>query len=606
MRDEAKVKTLKAQANKLPLTPGVYIMKNTQGQIIYVGKAKALKNRVTQYFGSSTNHSVKVIKMVDSVDSFETILCNTEYEALLLENSLIKQHQPKYNILLKDDKGYHYIKITKEKWPKIQAVKNKLNDSAEYIGPYYSFNMVRETVDEALKIFRLPDCSRSFDKKTKPCLNSHIGLCSAPCSGKISHEEYIETINSAKNYIKNGGHEDIDSLKVKMEECAERLDFEHAARLRDRINALLKIRQKQNVIISAHKREDVFATAVSNNMCCVAVFVFEDGRLADKRIFNLEFSAPKSEIYAEFLMQYYENSNNIPPHISIDSDFEDRSLIEEWLCEVKGSSVSINIPIRGQQKALVDMCLNNAAQALSDKISRNMRETAAISELTQLLGLDKAPKRIESYDISNTSGKENVGSMIVFIDGRPVKNLYRKFKIKSFIGQDDFRSLSEVINRRIDEYFSGGDESFKVLPDLILLDGGKGQLSCVKSVLDSRRISVPIFGMVKDSKHKTRAITAGGEDIQIKSNRKAYTLVSNIQDEVHRVAISYHRQRNKMSTLRLELTKINGVGPATAKKLISKFKTVKNIKSASLEELIDAGVNKTTAQNIINYFSQNK
>ncbi len=603
MRDEAKVKTLKAQANKLPLTPGVYIMKNKQGEIIYVGKAKALKNRVTQYFGSSNNHSVKVIKMVDSVDSFETILCNTEYEALLLENSLIKQHQPKYNILLKDDKGYHYIKITNEKWPKILAVKNKLNDSAEYIGPYYSFSIVRESVDEALKIFRLPDCSRSFDKRTKPCLNSHIGLCSAPCSGKISHEEYIETINSAKNYIKNGGHEDIDSLKIKMEECAERLDFEHAARLRDRINALLKIRQKQNVIISAHKREDIFATAVSNNMCCVAVFVFEDGRLADKRIFNLDFSASKTEIYAEFLMQYYENSNNIPPHISIDSDFEDRDLIEEWLCEVKGSSVSINIPVRGQQKALVDMCLNNAAQALSDKISRNIRETAAISELTQLLGLDKAPSRIESYDISNTSGKENVGSMIVFIDGRPVKNLYRKFKIKSFIGQDDFKSLSEVINRRIDEYFSGTDESFKVLPDLVLLDGGKGQLSSVKSVFDSREISVPIFGMVKDSKHKTRAITAGGKDIQIKSNRKAYTLVSNIQDEVHRVAISYHRQRNKMSTLRLELTKINGVGPATAKKLISKFKTVKNIKSASLEELIGAGVNKTTAQNIINYFS---
>ena len=606
MRDEAKVKALKSQANKLPLTPGVYIMKNKQGEIIYVGKAKALKNRVTQYFGSSTNHSVKVIKMVDNVDSFETILCNTEYEALLLENSLIKQHQPKYNILLKDDKGYHYIKITNEKWPKIQAVKNKLNDSAEYIGPFYSFNMVRETVDETLKIFRLPDCSRSFDKRTKPCLNSHIGLCSAPCRGKISHEEYIETINSAKNYIKNGGHEDIESLKVKMEEFAERLDFEHAARLRDRINALLKIRQKQNIIISAHKREDVFATAVSNNMCCVTVFVFEDGRLTDKRIFNLDFSASKTEIYAEFFMQYYENSNNIPPHILVDSDFEDRDLIEEWLCEVKGSYVSINIPVRGQQKALVDMCLNNAAQALSDKISRNMRETAAISELTQLLGLDKAPSRIESYDISNTSGKENVGSMIVFIDGRPVKNLYRKFKIKSFIGQDDFRSLAEVINRRLDEYFSGADESFKVLPDLILLDGGKGQLSCVKSVFDSRGISLPIFGMVKDSKHKTRAITAGGEDIQIKSNRKSYTLVSNIQDEVHRVAISYHRQRNKISTLRLELTHIEGVGTQTAKKLISKFKTINNIKSATIHDLLSAGISEKTAQNIAHFFSDHK
>lgn len=606
MIDEFKVKNLKAQANKLPLTPGVYIMKNKQGEIIYVGKAKALKNRVTQYFGSITNHSVKVIKMVDNVDSFETILCNTEYEALLLENSLIKQHQPKYNILLKDDKGYHYIKITNERWPKILAVKNKLNDSAEYIGPYYSFSVVRETVDEVLKLYRLPDCSRSFDRKTKPCLNSHIGLCTAPCCGKISHSEYIETINSAKNYIKNGGQEDIDLLKQKMEKCAENLEFEHAARLRDRINALIKIRQKQNVIISAHKREDVFATAVSNNMSCVAVFVFEDGRLVDKRIFNLDISVPKSEFYAEFLMQYYENSNNIPPHISIDSDFEDRNLIEEWLHEVKGSSVIINVPIRGQQKSLVDMCLNNAAQALADKISRNVKETAAISELTQLLGLDKAPKRIESYDISNTSGKENVGSMVVFIDGRPDKNLYRKFRIKSFIGQDDFRSLAEVLNRRIDEYYAATDNSFKHLPDLVLLDGGKGQLSAVKSVFESRGIFLPIFGMVKDSKHKTRAITAGGEDIQIKSNRKAYTLVSNLQEEVHRVAISYHRQRNKMSTLQLELTKIKGVGPSTAKKLISQFKTIKAVRSASLEELINVGINKPTAQNIVNFFQENK
>ena len=600
----SKLAELKAEANKLPLQPGVYIMKNQKGEIIYVGKAKALKNRVTQYFGSSSNHTPKVIKMVENVDNFETIICDSEYEALMLENSLIKQHQPKYNVLLKDDKGYHYVKITADKWPKIETAKSIVKDGGEYIGPYYSGYVIKETVDEANKIFKLPTCNRGFDTPSKPCLNYHIGLCSAPCKVKHSLEEYLNTVNEAKNYIVSGGVSDgdVELLRHRMEVAADKLDFELAARLRDRISAIEKSREKQKVIISNHKRQDIFAAAMSGDRACLSVFVFTGGHLSDKKTFFLEgFS--KKEGYAEFLLQYYEEAD-VPPEIAIDSEFEDMDLIALWLSEIRKTKVQISVPQKGTQKQLVDMCLSNSAQSLSDKIERSGRETAALNELATLLGLEKVPVRIESYDISNTAGSENVASMVVFVDGRPDKSAYRKFKIKSFIGQDDFRSMNEVLDRRFAEYTEGEDQSFSILPDLILLDGGKGQLSAVRPIIEKYGVSVSLFGMVKDSKHKTRAITAGGDDIQIKANRKAFTLVNLIQEEVHRVAISYHRQRSKISSLQLELTKINGVGEATAKKLLSSFKTLKNIKTASYNDLIEKGFSKKVAQNVADYYKK--
>lgn len=604
MTSDAKLRTLKDKANKLPLTPGVYIMKNAKGEVIYVGKAKALKNRVTQYFGSHLNHTAKVVKMVENVDRFETILCDTEYEALMLENSLIKQHQPKYNILLKDDKGYHYIKVTAEDWPLIEATKNVLNDKAEYIGPYYSGYVVKNTVDETLKIFKLPTCKRSFDKKSKACLNFHIGLCSAPCMGKISKSEYKETVRNAVSYIKGGAEEsDIEALEERMNTAAENLDFEYAARLRDRINAIKRSREKQKVIISNHKRQDVFAISTAGEEACINVLVFREGHLVDKKHFYLDGAIKKSDYYSEFFQQYYQDSDDIPPEIAVDTEFDEKNLFESWLTELRGSRVSITVPQRGQQKQLVDMCLSNAAQELSHKLERSGKETAALSELADVLGLDKAPVRIESYDISNTAGTENVGSMVVFINGRATKSLYRKFKIKSFIGQDDFRSLSEVLDRRFTEYKLGNDESFRNLPDLILLDGGKGQLSAVMPIIQKHGLSIPVFGMVKDSKHKTRAITDGGDDIHIKANRKAFTLVNLIQEEVHRVAISYHRQRQKISTLQLELTNIEGVGPKTAEKLLKSFKTIKKIREADIEALKASGISEKVANNIIDYFN---
>ena len=493
-------KSLKATANKLPLTPGVYIMKDSKENIIYIGKAKALKNRVTQYFGSETNHSAKVQKMVSNVESFETILCDTEYEALMLENSLIKQHQPKYNILLKDDKGYHYIKVTNENWPKIQAVKNVLDDGAEYIGPYYSASITNQTVDEILKIYKLPSCNRSFDKKTKPCLNYHLGLCFAPCIKETTKTEYMDTIVSAVKHIKNGGVNDCEISRIKdlMEQAAERLDFEYAAKLRDRLKAIEKSKNKQKVILSSFKREDVIASVIVGDHTCISILIFNNGHLADKKTYVFDGYSSKNECYSEFLQQYYQFSNDIPSEIAIDVDFDDRELISLWLTNLKGTKVNLSVPKRATRKELINMCTANAAQALSDKLERKGRETEALCELAEILGLPKAPKRIESYDISNTAGSENVASMVVFTDGRYDKSLFRKFKIKSFVGQDDYRSLAEVTERRIGEYFKGEDNSFKVLPDLILLDGGKGQLSSVLPILEKYNINIPVFGMVKD------------------------------------------------------------------------------------------------------------
>lgn len=606
MKENSSKKALKEQANKLPLLPGVYIMKNASGQVIYVGKAKSLKNRVTQYFGSDTNHSSKVIKMVDNVDHFETILCDSEYEALILENSLIKHHQPKYNILLKDDKGYHYIKVTNENWPKIKAVKNKLNDGAEYIGPYYSASVTNQTVDEVLKIYKLPSCNRDFDKKTKPCLNYHIGTCYAPCSLDTSKTEYKNITNSAVKHIKNGGldNSEIEHLKEEMFEASEKLNFEYAARLRDRITAIEKSKQKQKVIFTNNKREDVIASVIADEKACISILVFNNGHLSDKKLFFLEGVKNKKEFYGEFLLRYYESADQIPPHIAIDTEFEDFEIIKQWLCELRGTNVNISVPQRATQKQLIDMCTTNAAQALANKIERNVKETAALSELAELLGLNKTPTRIESYDISNTAGSENVAAMIVFTNGRYDKALTRKFKIKSFIGQDDFRSLAETLERRFNEYLNGEDNSFKQLPDLILLDGGKGQLSAVKAVIQKFGINVPIFGMVKDSKHKTRAITAGDDDIQINANRKAFTLVNNIQNEVHRVAISYHHQRNKLASLKTELTEINGIGDATATKLLKTFKSVKRIKEASTEDFISNGFSERIAAIITEHYKK--
>ena len=603
MSENIKLRELKAKANRLPLTPGVYIMKDKNGNIIYIGKAKSLKNRVTQYFGAGSGHSDKVRKMVSLVDDFEYVLCDSEFEALILENSLIKQNQPKYNILLKDDKGYHYIKITGDKWRKITTSMQLDDKSAEYIGPYYSSAVVKDTVAEVRKIFKLPDCNRSFDKYSKPCLNFHIGLCEAPCRANISAEQYNETIDSAISFIKNSGDDIVKILEQNMHCAAEKLDFEYAAKLRDRINAIKKLNDSQKVVMCTYKNQDVFASAVLGDVACIAVLVFRNNKLTDKKHFIIDTFTDKNDLYSQFLTQYYDGGE-IPPRILIDSEIESKELLEQWLCEKAGKKAEILLPQRGEQKDLVSMCRNNAADNLAQKTELLGREMSALNELARLLGLPAAPRVIESYDISNTAGDENVAGMVVFRDGKPYKPHYRMFKIKSFAGQDDYRSMAEVLDRRFTEYENGENEGFSTLPDLILLDGGKGQISAVEQILKKHNINVPLFGMVKDSKHRTRAIATNGGDISIKANESAYRLVTTIQDEVHRFAIGYHKKRRSKKMLSSELLTIEGIGEAKAKALLKHFKTMKAIREARVDELSAvAGINRSLAEKIYSEFN---
>lgn len=607
MSENGKLALLKKKANRLPLTPGVYIMKNKNGEIIYIGKAKSLKNRVTQYFGAGNQHNDKVRKMVSLVDDFEYVLCDSEFEALILENSLIKQNQPKYNILLKDDKGYHYIKITNEKWRKLTTSMQTDDKSAEYIGPYYSSAVVKDTVDEVRKIFKLPDCNRSFDKPSKPCLNFHIGLCDAPCRARITAQMYNETVRSAVDYIKNSSEDIIKTLTENMESAAEKLDFEYAAKLRDRINAIKKLEEKQKVVMCTYKNQDVFAGALISNKACIAVLVFRNNRLVDKKHYIIDTFDDKNDLYSQFLQQYYGENTDIPPRILIDTQIENIDLIERWLCEKANKKVEILLPQRGEQKDLVNMCIKNASDNLAQKTELNGHEMSAINELSHILGLKKSPRIIEAYDISNTAGDENVAGMVVFHDGKPYKAHYRMFKIKSFAGQDDYRSMAEVLDRRFTEYEKGENDGFLTLPDLILLDGGKGQVSAVEPILKKHNVNVALFGMVKDSKHRTRAIATNGGYISIKANESAYRLVTAIQDEVHRFAIGYHKKRRSKKMLDSELTSIYGIGQAKAASLLKHFKTIKAIKSADIDKLCEVkGINTDLAQKIYSEFHYNK
>ena len=607
MTDE-RLKRLREKSMKLPMLPGVYIMHTKSGEIIYVGKAKKLKNRVSQYFGAGNQHSDKVKRMVSNVEDFEYIICDSEFEALILECSLIKQHKPKYNILLKDDKGYHYIKVTKGGFPTISASFDTDDKNAEYIGPYISGFVVNQTVDEVRKIFRLPQCGKTFpdciNKKGRPCLNFHIKNCSAPCCGKISANDYRESVKSAVEFLKGGASHSVVVLREEMEKAAENLQFEKAARLRDRITAIEKISDRQKIYSSIYKRQDIIAVAAGDTAACFEVFVFQDGKLCDREEFLVDELDDLTSARAEFLRRYYTIRENIPPRVAVDGDIEDKELLEKWLSERKGVNVVIAVPERGSQEHLVTMCRNNASERLAQHLGQHIGQTAGLDELSRLLNLPKPPKFIESYDISNTAGEDNVAGMVVFKDGKPHKSSYRKFKIKSFSGQDDFRSMAEVVERRFTEYKKAKTEDgFGQLPDLVLLDGGKGQLSAVLDVLHRLDIQVPVFGMVKDSKHKTRAITSSGKEIAIKANRSAYTLVSTIQEEVHRFAIGYHRQQRSKNSHVLKLTEIEGVGESRAKKLLSKFKTISAISKATEQQLIDAGMPKNIAENIISYFS---
>ncbi len=606
-----KLKILREKAMKLPLTPGVYIMKNKQGKIIYIGKAKKLKNRVSQYFGSQNKHSVKVLKMVENVNDFDYILTDSEFEALVLEASLIKQNQPKYNILLKDDKGYSYIKITKEEYPKISAVLQKDDENADYIGPFTSSYSVKKSVDEANKIFRLPQCNKEFPrdfKKGRPCLNFHINRCMGVCTGKISKKEYNDTVKDALDFLNGDISKIIADLNRKMNECAENLDFENAGKYRDRIRAIQNMQTKQKVVTETDESKDVFAVATNDNDTCIVVLRFDKGRLCDSEHFFIDNTQNDENLRSGFLTQYYA-IRSVPQKVLLDETIEDLDLIAQYLTNLRGKKCVISVPQKGDGLKLVNMCRENAFEKLAQKKGRKSGEIKVLEELKTLLGLENTPEYIESYDISHTGGDDNVAGMIVFKNGRPLKRAYRTFNIKSFVGQDDYGSMREVLERRFNEYEKhkneNAEEGFGKMPDLILLDGGKGQVSVVKEILNEMNIDVPLFGMVKDSKHKTRAITGDGGEIAINSNRAVFTLVSEIQEEVHRFSVSFHHKKHAKKGLDSSLTKISGVGDKKAKELLKTFKTIKNIKNASVEDLAKVkGINISLAENIYNFYNQ--
>lgn len=609
-------KRLRKKAMSLPLRPGVYLMKDKSGTIIYVGKAKALKNRVSSYFGSHTNHTTKVIRMVEHVQDFDYIVTDSEFEALVLECSLIKQHSPKYNILLKDDKGYHYVKITKGSWPRIDAAMQLVDDGSEYIGPYTGSFAVRQTVDEVKKIFRLPQCTKTFPvtHRQRPCLNFHISQCSAPCAGKISQADYKRSVEQAVEFLKGGSAETVKRMQAEMEQAAENLEFEKAAVLRDRINAITKFGEKQKVVSADVAEQDVFALAQSQDKACLAVLRFFAGRLCDTEHFIID--APEDDAVAryELIMGYYSMRERIPPRILIDSLPQDAELISQWLSEKLGKKVSFVVPQRGGQLKLLEMCRSNASEKLALSLGRKGKDTAALDELARLLGLDSPPEYIESYDISHTAGTENVAGMVVFKNGQPYKQAYKRFKIKGFEGQDDCASMAEVLERRFTHYFEENakpegekrDEGFARLPDLILLDGAQMQVNAVRAVFLRMSIDVPLYGMVKDSSHRTRAITGEGGEISINSKRSAFTLVSRIQEEVHRFAIEYHRKR-RSAGISTTLTQIEGVGQKRAAALLKHFKSVNAVKEASFDELCSVkGVDKRSAQTVFDYFHSDK
>lgn len=604
-----KSESLRIKAQALPEKPGVYIMKNAESEIIYIGKAKVLKNRVSQYFGSQNKHPLKVRRMVENVNDFDYIIVATEFEALVLECNLIKQYQPKYNILLKDDKGYSYVKLEKNGWKKLSYVLQKEDDEAVYYGPYTSSDAVSVAVKEAIDIFALPHCNKKFPgdirKNSRPCLNFHLKLCSGACAGKISEKEHNENTENALRFVLGEKTDILKELKSEMEKASEALEFEKAAKIRDKIRAIEKVSQKQHVVDMKYKNQDVFGVESIGEKSCINILTVRNGAIINTENFIVDRIEDSDDEYIPMIANYYSSKTEFPDRISIDYDFADSEALLHFLNEISAKKIQIYHPKAGESAVLLETAKKNAAEKLSRVLAYNDKKKAALLELKELLGLKEIPYIIESYDISNTNGSENVGGMITYVNGRPDKKRYRRFIIKSFEGQDDYRSLAEVLNRRISEYFINKDsgDPFGDKPQLILLDGGAGQVSAVKKILEERGFDVPLFGMVKDGKHRTRAITGSGGEITINDNRSVFSFVSEIQEEVHRYAISYHHKLKSKNTLNTSLTAINGIGEKRAKALMKKFGSLSKIKEATISELAEvSGISEEQAAVIYNYF----
>ena len=596
------------KACMLPLLPGVYIIRDKTDTIIYIGKAKRLRIRVSQYFREGVPHDNKVSQMIAHAYAFDVIVCQSEFEALVLEASQIKAHTPKYNILLKDDKGYSYIKVTKEPWPRLSFVLQKEEDDAEYIGPYTSSFAARQMAETAMDAFLLPRCNKRFPQeigKGRPCLNAHIGKCMAVCSGRISCENYNQAVKSAVHLIRYGKKDILKILNERMQEASDRLEFETAALLRDQIAAITKVSAGQKVIVDPDVEMDVVALAGTPDSVCAAVLRFRDGRLTDKREFLFHDTSDIAAVREEFLPRYYLDDEQIPKIIAVDELPPDSDALQQALNEKRGSEVQLYVPQRGDKAHLVEMAHTNAVERLARESGRYAREEKLLDELAQVLGLAKPPRAIESYDISNWGDGTSVAGMVVFEDGKPKKAGYRRFKMNTVAGTDDYASMAETLARRAAEYEKGAKGQFGIKPDLLLIDGGRGQVSAVQAALAGTQLAdVPMFGMVKDDKHRTRGlVSAAGGEIMLAMHRGVFTFVTSIQDETHRWANDYRRRMQKSRAYSSTLQSVPGVGPATSRALMAHFKTVSAVKEASEEQLAGAkGVSRAAARAVYAHF----
>lgn len=608
---------IQEELKKLPGKPGVYIMHGEKDEIIYVGKAISLKNRVRQYFQSSRNKGVKIEQMVTHITRFEYIITDSELEALVLECNLIKEHRPKYNTMLMDDKAYPFIKVTvDEPFPRIMMARQMAKDKAKYFGPYTSVTAVKDTIDLIRKLHHLRSCHRKLPKdigKERPCLNYHIHQCKAPCQGYISQEEYRKSVDQVLKFL-NGDYDAIlKELQEKMQQASEQLEFEKAVEYRELLFSVQKIAQKQKITDTDGEDRDILAVAKDMEDAVVQVFFIRGGRLIGRDHFYLKHveGETKAEILSSFIKQFYAGTPYIPSLLMIQEEVEDLELLEEWLTKKRGHKVHIRIPKKGSKEKLVELARKNAALVLNTDKERLKREEGrtigAVKELEQLLGLTGLV-RMEAYDISNTSGFASVGSMIVYEKGKPKKNDYRKFKIKGVQGADDYASMDEVLTRRFEHGLREQEEGkelggFTAFPDLILMDGGKGQVNVAQEVLDRLHINIPVCGMVKDDHHRTRGLYYQNEEIPIDRHSEAFRLITRIQDEAHRFAITFHRQLRGQSQVHSILDDIPEIGPARRKTLMKHFDNIEAIKSASVDELKDLpSMNEKSAQNVYDFF----
>ncbi len=612
---------IEEELKKLPGQPGVYIMHGAGDEIIYVGKAVSLKNRVRQYFQSSRNKSPKIVKMVSQIERFEYIVTDSELEALVLESNLIKEHRPKYNTMLKDDKTYPYIKVTLgEPFPRILVARGMKKDSSKYYGPYPTSGAVRDTIDLLVRMYHLRTCRRNLpDKRSgmRPCLNYHIGQCDAPCVGNISEEDYRANVMRAVRFLDGDTKEEIAELTEKMQKASQEMKFEEAAGYRDLIESIRIIGERQKITSNDGDDRDIIAVAVDtakednasmNRTEAVAqVFFVRDGKLIGREHFFLtaEDTEEPAMILRSFISQYYAGTPFIPKELMIEREIPDRELLEEWLSESRGKKVRILVPRRGTKEKLVEMAAENAANTLKRDRERMVREemrtSGAVREIRDLLGIVSA-NRMEAYDISNISGFESVGSMIVYDKGKPKKTDYRKFKIRTVEGPNDYASMEEILTRRFTRA-KEGSAGFTVLPDLVLMDGGKGQVHIAEQVLRDMELDIPVAGMVKDDFHRTRGIWFHDEELPIDTSSEGFKLITRIQDEAHRFAIEYHRLLRSKGQVRSLLDDIEGIGETRRKALLRSFGSLEAIRDAGIEELSQApSMNRKAAETVWAYF----